>query len=252
MTVKYFGKRPARRGAIKFQFSSYLTELVKVPATFGHVTNDIRWGMLGNDRAGCCVVAGAGHEYMLWCLATGRPVPTFSEASILREYQAASGWNGRVDDPSDTGLDMQQYAERRRTVGVPDVSGARHRVKSYAAVHGINELLQATYLFGSCGVGFSMPESTSSQFDAGQPWSVVPNSEVVGGHYVPCVGRNSKGNLMFVTWGRLQAATPEFVQRYMDEAVAYVSTSYINPQTGLTPELLDEAKLDADLAALSA
>jgi intein/homing endonuclease len=51
-----------------------------------------------------------------------------------------------------------------------------------------------------------------------------------------CVGRNSAGNFLFITWGRLHAATPGWVQTYMDEGVCYLSLEIINTSTKLSPE----------------
>lgn len=245
-----FGKKPARHNAIKFKFRSFVKDDVPLPTAFGHVTNTIQWGVLGNDVAGCCVVSGHAHNIMLWSRASGRGITDFTPQNILNEYCEASGWNHIENDPSDTGLDMQKYAERVRRVGIPDRHGVYHKIKAYAAVKGIDEMLQATYLFGVCGVGLALPRSAQNQFMNGHPWDDLADKPEYG-HYVPCVGRNSKGNLMFITWGQLQAATPAYVERYMDEAVCYLSKDYIADQ-GLSPEHLDEAKLDADLAELSA
>src|SRR5262252_2470334 len=77
------GKKPARENAIKFKLESYLDlQRIQPPTVFGHITNraEAEWMMLGNDIAGCCVVAGAMHETMDWTRATGRPVARFSQA----------------------------------------------------------------------------------------------------------------------------------------------------------------------------
>lgn len=245
-----YGKKPARPNAIKFKFRSFVKEDFPLPLSFGHVTNLIPWGILGNNVAGNCVVAGHAHNIMLWSRASGHGIAEFTDENVLSEYRAASGWNGVENDPSDTGLDMQKYAERVRRVGIPDRHGTYHKIKAYAAVKGVDEMLQATYLFGVCGVGLALPRSAQAQFMNKHPWDDLTEKPEYG-HYVPCVGRNSRGNLMFITWGELQAATPAYVEHYMDEAVAYLSTEYLANQ-GLSPERLDEAKLDADLAELAA
>ena len=130
-----------------------------------------------------------------------------------------------------------------------DAQGIRHRIKAYVELENVNEILQAVYLFGAAGVGIQMPESAEKQFDEHVPWTVIPGDVRQYGHYVPCVGRNSHGHLVFVTWGRLQAATPEWVSTYLLQGVGYLSREYLK-DSGLTPELLDEAKLDMHLAAL--
>jgi len=37
------------------------------------------------------------------------------------------------------------------------------------------------------------------------------------------VGRDAKGNIVVVTWGKIQLMTPRFYTKYCDEVVAYVS-----------------------------
>jgi hypothetical protein len=90
--------------------------------------------------------------------------------------------------------------------------------------------------FGAVGVGVECPSSMEEQFNEGGPWSVISNDSIVGGHYIPCVGKNSVGNYLFITWGRVQAATPEWVSKYMDEAICYLDLEIINNSTKLSPE----------------
>lgn len=247
---KRLGKKPARKYSVQFRLGEYLQEVVKVPASFGFVLPTVDWGVLGNYDCGNCVVAGSAHETMLWSRSSGKGLTKFDDAGIIRQYRIASGWNGIINDPTDVGLDMQEFASHRRKFGIIDSGGNIHKIKAYAAISGINELIQAAYIFGAVGVGLMMPENTFDLFDKYQPWDVVSGSRLVGGHYVPLVGRNSKGHLLFITWGRLQAATPEFVSRYMDEAIAYISTDFIT-SSGFSPRLINQAKLEADLAALA-
>jgi hypothetical protein len=51
-----------------------------------------------------------------------------------------------------------------------------------------------------------------------------------------CVGRNENGNFLFITWGRVQEATPRWVGVYMDEGLSYLSLEALNSNTKLTPE----------------
>jgi hypothetical protein len=171
---------------------------------------------------------------------------------VLDAYKAASGWNGQLNDDSDTGLDMVEFASIRRKDGIKDANGKSHKVLAYARCQNLDDLIKATYVFGACGVGVKFPASAADQFDQQKPWDIVTGSRIEGGHYVPCVARNSAGNLVCVTWGRLQAMTPRWVEKYVDEIVAYISPDYIHPQTNLTPEKFDLAKLQADLKQLSA
>ena len=71
-----------------------------------------------------------------------------------------------------------------------------------------------------------------------------------GGHYVPVIGRNSAGNFLVITWGRLHAATPEFVTKYMDEGIAYLSLEYL--KNNLSPEGVALDELQRQLQQLAA
>jgi hypothetical protein len=79
----------------------------------------------------------------------------------------------------------------------------------------------------------------------------MPNAPGGDGHYIPCIGRNSLGFFLFVTWGRLQAATPAWVQTYMDEGLVYISRERLNGQ-GLSPQGFNAAALEDDFREVTA
>jgi hypothetical protein len=74
------------------------------------------------------------------------------------------------------------------------------------------------------------------------------------GHYVPVVGKNSRGYFVVVTWGEIQGVSDDYLQKYCFGAgaggLAYFSRSYLL-NSGKSPEAIDEAQLDADLTAIS-
>ena len=86
-----------------------------------------------------------------------------------------------------------------------------------------DQLAFAIYLFGAIGIGIKFPNTAMDQFNAGKPWDVANNAKIEGGHYIPGVGRDAKGNFVVVTWGKIQLMTPRFYKKYCDEVVAYVS-----------------------------
>lgn len=245
------GKTPARAGAMTFKLSKYIDKsaLPKPPKQFGHEgLIQAIWGMLGNDRYGDCVWAGAAHETMMWNAEAGRKV-AFSDAGVLSDYSAVTGFNPKKPS-TDQGTDMVVAASYRRKTGIVDAVGKRHQVAAYLSIKpgDINEHMIAAYLFGAVGIGIEFPSSAMDQFNAGKPWDVVSRSKIEGGHYVPLVAR--RANLEVVTWGRLQAMTPAFFQKYNDESVAYVSLEAL--QNNKSPEGFNAAQLQADLAALKA
>jgi hypothetical protein len=92
-------------------------------------------------------------------------------------------------------------------------------------------------------------EHRDGSFNAGKPWDVAKNAKIEGGHYIPGLGRDAKGNFVIVTWGKVQLMTPRFYKKYCDEVVAYVSQEALTT-SGKTLEGFDLAQLKADLTAL--
>lgn len=256
-TMLKFGAR-YRPGSIPLKLSDYLKAplLPTVPLTFGHVTDPAiggNWGMLGNDQAGDCVIAGFSHEELVFASATGKPLPVFTTANAFANYSLAlvaeGGMPYDANDPStDTGLDVTMAAEWRQSTGLTDANGHNMKVDSWVSVD-YDHLALAAYMGGVCGLALNVPASATTEFSNGEPWSDTSGAPV-GGHYVPLVGRNSKGNFMVITWGALQGVTPEFLQKYLMTGIAYVSEDYLLA-TGKTPEALDFATLRADTAALA-
>lgn len=241
------GKLPARPDAVKFSFSDYVTtKLPTPPKTFGHETLVSDFGMLGNDTVGDCVLAGGGHETMLWNKAAHRDVP-FSTANTIGDYSAITGYDPK-DPNTDQGTDMELAAKYRRTTGLADANGSRHKIGAYLKLTpgNLNEHLLAAYLFGAVGIGIKFPGSAMDQFNAGKPWSVVKASTIEGGHYIPFVAHRK--NIVVVTWGKCQQMTSGFFKKYNDESLVYISEEFLT--NGKSPEGFDMAALQADLAAL--
>jgi hypothetical protein len=245
------GKRPARH-AINFRFSDVFdaSKLPTPPAVFGHYRDVGSWGMLGNDKYGDCVWAGAAHEHILWTRTWGRKRSRFLTQNVLSDYAAVTGFNPK-DENTDQGTDMKDAASYRRKTGIVDATGKRHPIDAYVAldVGNVEQVVLAMYLMGAAGIGFQFPASAMDQFNKKQPWTVPANPQIDGGHYVSGVGRNKAGNLLVVTWGRIQEMTPQFYQRFCDESVAYVSLEILNDKN-LSPEGFDAEALRGMLAKL--
>jgi hypothetical protein len=251
------GKLPAKRDRRDLLFARYVqpAQLPKPPARFGHETlfAPRAWGMLGNDEWGDCAWAGAAHETML-LTKEGKRAAQFTTARVVGDYAACTGFDPKAGPPgrnkTDRGTSVRQMMGYRRTKGIADSTGKRHRIGAYLALDPANlaEVVQALYLFEVVGIGFVFPESAYAQFNAGKPWDVVPGAKVKGAHYVCAVGK--RRNLEVVSWGALQQMTPRFFHAYCDEAWAYVSTEDL--RSGRSPEGFDLAQLKADLKALEA
>jgi len=249
------GKLPATRDERDLVFARYVdtTKLPAVPAQFGHedVFAAKGWGMLGNDEWGDCAWAGSAHETMLLTKLGGKPA-AFTTGGVLGDYSAGTGFDqskgGPGDNPTDRGSNVREVLGYRRSTGIVDAKGKRHRIGAYVRLDQTNvqEVYLALYLFEVVGIGIEFPESAMQQFNAGEIWDVVPGAKVEGGHYICGVGRTD--NLQIVTWGALQGMTERFFQTYCDEAWAYLSTEDL--EQGKTLEGFDVKQLESDLAAL--
>jgi hypothetical protein len=247
------GKKPARPDAVKLKFATYFDKrkLPTPPEIFGRYTRlGHAWDMLGNDAYGDCVFAGAAHETMLWT-HSGSHTVNFTEQDVLWAYSAVTGFD--VTKPeTDQGTDVQEAAAYRQKTGIRDSEGNLHKINAYVAMRpgNLGDLKIAAYLFGAVGVGIMFPDSAMDQFDKHQVWTPVTKDRPTDGHYVPVVGVNSQRNPVCVTWGRLQALTPDFYETYCDEIVAYLSFDWL--KANVSPDAFDLAGLEKDLAALAA
>ena len=61
--------------------------------------------------------------------------------------------------------------------------------------------------------------------------------------------RNSAGNFLVLTWGRLHAATPAWLATYMDEGSAPLSVEMLNAK-GVSPESYDAPTLQKYLGEI--
>ncbi len=244
-----FGKKPAEPDAVKLKFATYFdsSELPTPPRAYGVAVNALvnTWPMFGNSTYGDCVWAGAAHETMLWVREGGSKV-LFTDSTVLSDYSALTGFIPS-DPATDKGTSMADAAAYRQKTGIMDASGLRHKVGPYVALEAGNleQVTLASYLFSVAAIGVRMPQSAVKQFESAQPWTLFKNSKIVGGHYVPLVGRNSNGSFIVVTWGRLQAVQPSWIQEYMDEGLAYLSLERL--RNSVSPLGFDQATLERDL-----
>jgi len=241
------GKLPARPGAISLKFGDFIKpeNLPPLPDIFGHslAVPSNQWGMLGNDRVGDCVLAGAAHETMIWRSEANQILPKFSANGIERQYFHLTGGG-------DHGLDVQQTAKWRRDVGLTDDEGGVHQIAAYLALDpgNINHLFYGVYLFGAVGLGLRLPDVADMQFRDNQPWDFT-GATASGGHYVPFAGRRP-GMLHVITWGqRWPMLESSLTPNWIDEAVVYISKDSLANEK--SPEGFDYAALNGFLSELA-
>jgi hypothetical protein len=247
------GKQPAEPRPTDFRFADFAAaiQLPSAPSRFGHGNAYTDWKMLGNDRYGDCVWAGAAHEHMLLNKVVHRIDVPFDDRTVLGDYSAATGFDPN-DPQTDRGTDVHLALDYRRKTGIADSSGKRHQIGAYVSLDPKNweHLEQATYIFGAVGIGVEFPDSAMQQFDEGEPWNPVRGAHTVGGHYVPVVGSpHAPDRASAITWGKHQVFTVAFYEQYNDEAWVYITPEELRSDgTGLHG--FDVEKLNTYLAAL--
>lgn len=246
------GKREAQPGAVKFRYSDIFdrSKLQKPPPVFGHVWNNSKVPMLGNDKAGNCVFATFAHLVQCMQRGIGAEESAFTDESVLGDYSAVTGYNP-ADPKTDKGTYMRDGASFFRQTGVLDGAGVRHKIVAYVDIklNDPDELFQACHDFGGVALGLKLPQSAIGQFAKKQIWNVPFNKKIAGGHAVALVGRNSVGNSIIATWTGITAATPNFMREFTDECVAFVSLEYLDAK-GVNPRGYDRTQLEKMLAAL--
>ncbi len=212
-------------GAIQLRLATYLNfkQLPKPPTSFGHSALVHDWGALGNLTYGDCAIAGPCHQIMLWTAETGNQAP-FTDQAALANYSAITGFNPN-DPDSDQGTNIDDMARYWRRHGLVDANNKPHPIVAYLDLNpgDLRELWLATWLFQSVGMGFALPDSALQQAQDGEIWDVVPGANIVGGHYVPNVGRPAAGLGLGVTWGKTQPFTARFYQTYNNQGIVALS-----------------------------
>ncbi len=261
MTTFRYGKADATRDDRDFKFARYRTAepLPTPPDNWGYDNVIPRggWGMLGNDQWGDCVWAGAAHEHLLTSTVAGRPA-AFDDDGVLSDYSAATGFDENAGppggNPTDRGTNVRSALGYRRSTGIVDAAGTRHKIGAYLALDvgkikagDFSEVAEAAYLFGAVGVGIQVPQSAETEFSEHKMWSYVAGSPNAGGHYVPIVAHRE--HIECVTWGRVQPMGHRFISHYVDEAWAIVNPDFLDVN-GKSPQGFDMNQLQADLARL--
>jgi len=210
--------------------------LAPPPARVDYFDKVPSYPMALNDRFGDCVVAGAVHARQTWAAEVNLEEAVPADAVIQSTYFGLTGGQ-------DTGLVEASFLETWRTKGM--FGG---KIDGYAPVHPqhADAVKNCIDLFGCAFVGVQLPQSAEQQFGAGQPWTVVDSSPLIGGHCVILAGYDANW-LYAITWGLVQRATWSWWQTYGDECWAILSSEF--QEAGKGP-VLNLAALKADLPAL--
>jgi len=229
------GKLPVKHDSRTLRFARYMpVRLTAPPPKVDRYSNVPAWPMYANDVLGCCGPAGAAHQIQSWSTYGKGPVtPTTDQ--VKAAYFALTGG-------ADTGVYLLDMLNYWRNTGI-----AGDKVEAFVSISpNLDELRLAVHLFGSSGLGLSLP-------DAGVfgPWTVLygaPNPQ--NGHYVVAVGYDdSTRKITTISWGRKMSMSYDFFLKYSDENYAVLNDLALNA-SGVSPAGFDYARLLDDLKHL--
>jgi hypothetical protein len=242
------GKLPVRTDVRTLRLRRYvdLTTLPPAPASLDLTEHVAAWPMYANDRIGDCTTAAAGHMIEAWTAAVvGQPIE-ISERSVLTAFDAVKVVDPRTGEEGAIELDVLRYW-RKHGIG-------RHRIGAFAAVPVHDQALARTgaWLFGGLYIGLALPLSVRAQdvwdWTGSLSGDAKPGSW--GGHAVDVVRYDADG-LTVVTWGRLQAMTWSFWERYCDEAYCILTTDFLRGKVAPNGFDLETLKVDLELIVAS-
>jgi hypothetical protein len=206
--------------------------------------------MFLNDQLGDCAIAGSIEEVRLANALRGVTV-NFTDETALWNYSAITGYD--PEDPgSDAGTDVHELFDYRKTTGLVDADGNRHKIVAYAGLTpgDFDELLVALSLFDMVGIGIQVPDYCDKQFEAHQPWHLEAGPHrIEGGHYIPVVGATDRNTAVLFTWGGIGGITGPFYSGYNTVAVVALTEEMFT--NGKAAGGVDFDKLAHDLAELN-
>ena len=168
----------------------------------------IKWGMLGNDTYGDCVVAGILHAIM----AVGaflKVVASFTTAQADDAYFALTGG-------PDSGLDPPGVFEEWNSGTLPAPAQIFGEGGPFVQIDptNIQQMKNAIATFGWVGIWVNLQQAQEDQFSNGQRWNYIPGSPTVGGHFVIFTGFDRFGVGPYtVSWAKGFRSTWSFATK---------------------------------------
>lgn len=193
------------------------------------------WGMDANDTIGDCTIADGDHEVKSSEVAAGNTEVNSTQQECISIYSAVTGYNPK-DPNSDQGAEMQDVRKYWRTTGFT-LGGKAHKILLYASldIGNLNLVKWGVDQFNAVGLGINFPDSAMDQFNASEPWDVVPNAPTpTEGHAIALVGWD--GTYWYiVTWGKIQKMTQAFFAKYVEEVWLSFTQDFVNSVSGNDP-----------------
>jgi hypothetical protein len=249
--VRYqYGKLDARIPVGLRRFFTYLTDPLpagppsvtppQAPPGVADPDASYPFGMLANDRLGCCTWAAQVHLRMANAVQNAEAETVWPTATAVGDGYLA------FDGGQDNGCDEAAIMDLWTTTGMlGDKALAYGRLRE----HYLAELRSCIAIFGGVYLGADMPTPAQNQFNSGVPWALTDTADdqnIEGGHAFCAVGYDEH-YLYVVTWGRVQAVTWQWWEVYGTEAWVVITSEDAAAKAGVNLPLLQ-----ADLAKIAA
>jgi hypothetical protein len=195
------GKRPPKRDHRTLRLARYLTaRLPAPPLAVDHSSRVLDWPMYANDELGICGPAGAAHQVQSWSTYAERGTITPPLQQVKDDYYAITGG-------ADAGVYLLDMLNHWRRNGI-----GGDQIEAFVQVSpNLDEARLAVQLFGSLGMGLSLPDQGTFG-----PWDRLygpPNPN--NGHYVVGVRYADAERLLdVVTWGGILRMSYDFFLKY--------------------------------------
>lgn len=211
--------------------------------------------MYDNDRYGDCVWAMIGHAIQIQSLLGLRSEVDVTVDALLKGYTDVTGFDP-ADPSTDQGTNVQDALNYWRTTGIARPDGTVDQILAFAEVDHTDRALVADCvgLFGPGMKGVNLPQSAEDQFGAGQPWTVVAGSPIVGGHAVLTAAYTmpspSELDTDEVTWGQAQKVTDAWNAEYVEEQYFVITRDWFSAN-GVDPNGEAATVLGEEFAAVT-
>lgn len=239
------GKLPAKQDERNLKFRGLLKKTLPPPPPEYDVdfNNPDIWPlylpMFGNDKWGCCVIAGRANQTLRFEKIEQSQDIGISDDDVLSEYWAEQGDADGTDQP-DNGLYILESLKLWRKWGW-SAAGQQYNIYAFAEINRnkTKEIKQAIWLLGGLQSGVLLREQDMDQINQKEIWHIASTGgEIVGGHCMYVIGYTRTGPV-FLTWGQRQVATWDWFLSRCDELYGVVDNRDSFIDSTLDVDVLD-------------
>lgn len=217
------GRRGIKHSAkLRQAANQLLPKLPPPPLSIDNLNGKTGFGVMLNDKLGCCVISGLGHSVQLSTLNTGEMI-TPADSIVLEAYERYCGYVPGNDSTDQGGVELDVLAAIAK-----DGAFAGDKLLGYVSPDPKNwdHVRKAIAYFGSVYVGANLPLSAQTQ----KVWTPASGSNGEagswGGHCMVC-GKYDHDRIPFITWGEVQQATWAWFFNYVDEVHCLLWESWL-------------------------